>query len=98
MKQSKVSVRGQTVIPQELRRELQIKPESMIAWSARDGILIGVPIPEDPIEASIGMLAGLGYTFEDFIRERQEERAQERAADERDEARIRKASKRAKAS
>lgn len=36
MKQSKVSVRGQTVIPQEIRDELGIKPESMVAWSVRD--------------------------------------------------------------
>ncbi|MEO6197335.1 MAG: AbrB/MazE/SpoVT family DNA-binding domain-containing protein [Dehalococcoidia bacterium] len=83
MKQSKVSVRGQTVIPQEIRDELGIKPESIVAWSVRDGILIGVPIPEDPIEASIGMLAGLGYTFEDFMADRNAERELERKHEER---------------
>ncbi len=82
MKQSKVSVRGQTVIPQDLREALGIKPNSEIAWSARDGVLIGVPIPADPIAASLGMLKGSGFTFADFIADRNRDRELERLREE----------------
>jgi bifunctional DNA-binding transcriptional regulator/antitoxin component of YhaV-PrlF toxin-antitoxin module len=78
MMQSKVSVRGQTVIPQELREQLGIKPETKISWWARDGVLLGVPIPDDPIAASRGMLKGSGLKFQDFIAERNKERELER--------------------
>ena len=91
MKQSKVSVRGQTVIPQEIREELGIKPNSRLAWSTRNGTIIAIPIPEDPVEASIGILAGKGFTLDDFLRERQEERELERKREARLEAQVRRA-------
>jgi len=82
MQQSKVSVRGQTVIPHEIREKLGIKPNSRLAWSTRDGVILVVPLPDDPVRASLGFLKGSGYTFDDFMRERQEEREQERQRDE----------------
>lgn len=91
MKQSRVSVRGQTVIPQEIREQLGIKPKTMLAWSAHDGVITVIPLPEDPIEASFGMLGGRGYTLEDFLEERRSERDLERKQDERDDAMIRRA-------
>jgi bifunctional DNA-binding transcriptional regulator/antitoxin component of YhaV-PrlF toxin-antitoxin module len=86
------------VIPQEIREQLGIKPNSRLAWSARDGVIVAIPMPDDPIEASLGMLAGKGYTFEDFIRDRQEDREFERRLEERQEAGFKKAlAERAKA-
>ena len=70
MKHSKVSVRGQTVIPQEIREELGIKPETLLVWSTRDGIITVVPISENPIRASIGILKGRGPTSADVLAER----------------------------
>jgi len=93
MRKSKVSVRGQTVIPQEIREQMGIKPRSELAWSASNGVIVVVPIPEDAIEASIGLLAGKGYTLDDFLRERGQERQQEREADQKDDERIRRALK-----
>jgi AbrB family looped-hinge helix DNA binding protein len=91
MQQSTVSVRGQTVIPHEIREELGIAPRTKLAWSVRNGVITVIPIPQDPIEASFGILAGRGYTLDDFLRERQEERERERQLDARDDERIRKA-------
>lgn len=83
MSQSKVSVRGQTVIPQEVRERLGIKPNTRLAWFVRDGVATVVPIPEDPVRASFGMLKGSGFTFRDFLDERNRERAEEHEAYER---------------
>jgi AbrB family looped-hinge helix DNA binding protein len=91
MKQTVVSVRGQTVIPQEIREQLGIKPKTKLAWSAQGGMITVIPIPEDPIEASFGMLAGRGYTLKDFLEERRRERELERKQDEHDDALIRRA-------
>lgn len=82
MHQSVVSIRGQTVIPQPIRKELGIKPSTRLAWTSQDGVIIVVPIPADPVKASFGMLAGKGYTFENFMEERRREREVERRQDD----------------
>jgi AbrB family looped-hinge helix DNA binding protein len=94
MKQTKVSVRGQTVIPQEIRERFDIKPNTKLAWSTRNGVIIVVPIPEDPVAASVGILAGKGYTLDDFLREREQERELDRQRDARLDAQIERAIKR----
>lgn len=81
-KQSIVGARGQAVIPKQIREQLGIKPHSKLAWRIQNGVIIAVPIPEDPVEASWGMLKGKGYTFEDFMEERRQERELERKQDE----------------
>lgn len=73
MLRSKVSVRGQTVIPQEIREQLGIKPESEVAWWVRDGRVMMIPIPEDPIAASRGMLKGSGLSTEELLEERRKD-------------------------
>ena len=78
MKLSKVSVRGQTVIPQEIREELGITPNTKLAWSNRGGVIRVIPIPDDPIAATRGILKGTGFTFQDFMDERNKERELER--------------------
>ena len=76
--QSKVSVRGQTVIPQEIRKAFGIKPHSVLHWRIQDGAIVVYPVPEDPVKASLGILKGKG-TFEEFLKGRNEDRARERA-------------------
>lgn len=83
MKRSKVSVRGQTVIPQEIREELGIKPETRISWWTRDGLIVGMPVPEDPVKAFRGMLKGIGPTSQDLLKERKRDRELEKAREDR---------------
>jgi len=94
MPKSKVSVRGQTVIPLEVREALGIEPNSELAWSVEDGVIVAVPIPKDPVEASIGMFAGRGFTLEDFLADRRAEREIERERDERIERQVASATRR----
>lgn len=83
MLKSKVSVRGQTVIPQEIREKLGIEPNSEVAWWIEGGTVTVVPIPADPIAASRGMLAGSGFTYQDFMEQRAQDRELDRQREER---------------
>ena len=74
--QSKVSVRGQTVIPKEIRTAFGITENSLLYWKVQDGLILVVPLPTDPVQASLGILRGRG-TFEEFLRERNEGRYKE---------------------
>ena len=83
MKQTKVSVRGQTVIPQEIREELGIKAESKISWWTRDGLIVGMPMPDDPVKAFRGMLKGIGPGSQEVLGERRKDRELDKAREDR---------------
>lgn len=51
---SSVSVRWQTVIPQEVREALRIEPNSKLEWEVKDGYTVVYPVPADPVRASLG--------------------------------------------
>jgi AbrB family looped-hinge helix DNA binding protein len=70
-----VSVRGQTVVPREIRRALNIEPESKLVWEIRGGEIVVHPIPADPVRAAHGMLRGRGPGTADLLAERRRERA-----------------------
>lgn len=74
--QSKVSVRGQTVIPSEIRKAMGITLNSTLHWEIQDGLIVVYPIPRDPVRASLGSLRGKG-SLEEFLQERRQERAKE---------------------
>ena len=46
-------------------------------------------MPDDPVKALTGILKDSGYTYEDFMRDRNEERKRERLQEEREERRWR---------
>ncbi|MBI4339778.1 MAG: AbrB/MazE/SpoVT family DNA-binding domain-containing protein [Chloroflexi bacterium] len=75
--QSKVSVKGQTVIPSEVRKALGITPKSLLHWELQDGVVVVYPLPADPVKASLGALRGKG-SFKEFLKERQAARQRER--------------------
>lgn len=83
-----VSVRGQTVIPKEVREALGIKAGTKLNWVLKDGSASVSPIPADPVRALRGILKGKG-TYADWLRERNEERDRERKAEEQGERRWR---------
>lgn len=79
--QTKVSVRGQTVIPREIRQALGIGPNTLLSWKVQNGIILAYPLSQEPARASLGILKGKGFTLQDFLTERQQERERELNAD-----------------
>jgi AbrB family looped-hinge helix DNA binding protein len=84
---SVVSVRGQTVIPKAVREALGIKPGAKLRWVVKGRSATVFAVPDDPVGALMGILKDSGYTYEDFLRERNEERKRERLKDEEEERR-----------
>ena len=79
--QSKVSVKGQTVVPKEVRHALGIATHTVLRWEIKDGAALVYPMPADPVRALLGVLKGKG-TFDEFLAERNEERRRERLKEE----------------
>lgn len=82
MQKSVVSVRGQTVIPKEVRELLGVEPGSEIRWFVRDGVVTIRAVPKDPVHAMRGVLKGKG-SFGEFIAEREADRQRERELENR---------------
>lgn len=68
--QTIVSVRGQTVIPRRIREELGITPATRLEWKVKNGAIIILPLPSDPIQSAIGILEGRGPSTSDLLAER----------------------------
>ena len=64
-----VSVRWQTVIPQEVREALKIEPNSKLDWEVRDGYIVVYPIPANPVKAARGLFKTLGSPEERSLTE-----------------------------
>jgi bifunctional DNA-binding transcriptional regulator/antitoxin component of YhaV-PrlF toxin-antitoxin module len=93
--QTKISTRWQTVVPKEVREALAIGADWTLSWEVVDGIALVVPIPADPVRASLGMFKGSGPTVEELLEDRRRERQRERELERRDdEARRREEAKR----
>ncbi|RLB79767.1 MAG: AbrB/MazE/SpoVT family DNA-binding domain-containing protein [Deltaproteobacteria bacterium] len=73
---SKVTSKGQIVIPKRLRKKYGIGPNTRVSWVEREEGLLLVPEKEDPIVAAKGMLAGTGI-LKAYLLEKQEEKKRE---------------------
>jgi bifunctional DNA-binding transcriptional regulator/antitoxin component of YhaV-PrlF toxin-antitoxin module len=82
--QTKISTRWQTVVPKEVREALAIGPSWTLSWEVVDGVALVVPIPPDPVRASLGMFKGSGPTVEELLEDRRRERQRERELERRD--------------
>ena len=70
---SKVTTKGQIVIPKRIREKYGIYPSTSIRWiEKKEGILM-VPDAEDPIIAARGMLKSSGV-LKAYLKEKKEER------------------------
>jgi AbrB family looped-hinge helix DNA binding protein len=73
---SKVTTKGQIVIPKRIREKYGIYPSTSIRWiEKKEGILM-VPDAEDPIIAARGMLKG-GGVLKAYLKEKEEEKKME---------------------
>jgi AbrB family looped-hinge helix DNA binding protein len=71
---SKATIKGQVIIPAEIRKKFNIKKGTRIAISEGAGnVILLKPIPDDPIEASRGMLKGKTSLTKALLKERHEE-------------------------
>ncbi|MCK4785399.1 MAG: AbrB/MazE/SpoVT family DNA-binding domain-containing protein [Desulfobacteraceae bacterium] len=57
---SKVTTRGQIVIPKKIREKYGIHPSTSIRWIEKSEGILMVPDSEDPIKMARGMLQGSG--------------------------------------
>ncbi|MCS7221978.1 MAG: AbrB/MazE/SpoVT family DNA-binding domain-containing protein [Anaerolineae bacterium] len=75
--QTKVSVRGQTVIPRPIREALGITSATRLQWAIKDGLIIVLPIPPDPVHSAVGVLKERGPSTADLLMERKAQRERE---------------------
>jgi bifunctional DNA-binding transcriptional regulator/antitoxin component of YhaV-PrlF toxin-antitoxin module len=68
--QTTVSVRGQTVIPRHIREELGITHATRLKWKVKNGVIIVLPLPPDPVHSSVGILKGRDISNIDLLAER----------------------------
>ena len=77
MNVSTVSARGQLVIPKKIREKYNINPQSLVQWIDTDEVLILIPMTNDPIASSRGMLKGARVSTHSYLREKKEEKSLE---------------------
>ncbi len=75
--QTRVSVRGQTVIPRDIRKQLSISPTTRLEWKVKNGVIIILPLPADPVQASVGILEGRGISTANLLAERKKDQEKE---------------------
>ncbi len=73
---SRVTSKGQVVIPKRLREKYGILPVTVIRWIEKDNGILMVPESEDPIKAARGMLQGTGL-LNAYLKEKKLERQKE---------------------
>lgn len=76
---SRVSVKGQTVVPRKIRQALGIGSGTILQWEAHNGVIVVRPLPRDAVGAAAGSLQGRGLSIADFLKYRQQEREREQA-------------------
>jgi AbrB family looped-hinge helix DNA binding protein len=74
---TKVSSRGQTAVPAEVRRRFGLTERSQLEWLIDGDLITVLPIPPDPARAFRGILKNR-YSTQALRRERARERARER--------------------
>ena len=67
---TRVSARGQTVVPREVRRLFDISAGSRLRWEVRGRVIRVYPVLQDPIGSSRGYLANQGLDLGEFVASR----------------------------
>jgi AbrB family looped-hinge helix DNA binding protein len=74
---TKVSVKGQIVIPAEIRAKYAICPGDTVDVHDGDGKILVFPLPKDTIQAGRGFLKGPTSLTAALLKERAEDKAAE---------------------
>lgn len=69
---TKVTERGQVSIPAEVRRRLQIEPETLVEWLVEGNTARVIPVPKDPVAALRG--SGRPGTVQRLLADRRRDR------------------------
>jgi AbrB family looped-hinge helix DNA binding protein len=72
-----VSAKGWVVIPKDLREKLGLEKGMRVQIAEYGRVLALVPLPDDPVQALHGLLAGGPSLTADLLRERARERERE---------------------
>ena len=72
---STITVRGQTVIPSEIRQQFHLSPSDRLEWVVEGTSIRVIPVKSDPIEAFRGR--GKGGSVARLLAERAKDRAKE---------------------
>jgi bifunctional DNA-binding transcriptional regulator/antitoxin component of YhaV-PrlF toxin-antitoxin module len=78
MTTSSVSTRGQLVIPYRLREKYGIKPHSIVRWIDTGQGLMLIPVTDDPVTSSRGMLKGTKISTRSLLEGKKEDRILEK--------------------
>jgi len=73
---SKVTSKGQIVIPKRIRDKYGIRTSTSIHWIERDEGVLMIPDSEDPIVAARGMLEGSGL-LKAYLKDKRSEKEKE---------------------
>jgi bifunctional DNA-binding transcriptional regulator/antitoxin component of YhaV-PrlF toxin-antitoxin module len=73
---SRVTSKGQVVIPKRLREKYRILPLTSIRWIEKENGILMIPESEDPITAARGMLQGSGI-LKVYLKEKRLEKQKE---------------------
>ncbi|MGR3319527.1 MAG: AbrB/MazE/SpoVT family DNA-binding domain-containing protein [Candidatus Anammoxibacter sp.] len=71
---STVTIRGQTVIPIEIRRRYNIKPNTRLEWIDDGQTITVLPVPQNPIKSLRGKFKDVNLR-EALLKSRKEERS-----------------------
>ena len=74
---TRLSEKGQVLIPKPLRKKFGFKPGGKVHLAESAGALILTPVPGDPIAAATGFLKGKFSLTADLRRDHQEEARRE---------------------
>ena len=73
---SKVTSKGQIVIPKKIREKYGIRASTSIRWVEKEEGILMVPDSEDPIIAARGMLKGSGI-LKAYLKDKRSEKERE---------------------
>lgn len=71
-----VSIKGQMVIPSDIRKKYHIKPRTKVEIFDKGKEIVIIPLPDDPVKDSRGILKGVAT--KDLLKLRQKERVFEK--------------------